>query len=143
MNAVPELRDRLEAERIHRTWASLVGADVARHARPQGVAANGTLHVVVDNSPWLQELTLRSGEITARIAARFDAIRSLRFTLGRMEQPTEAARPAPPLSPPVLGPEITREIEDTVAPIRDPDVKAAARRLLTAARRSAMSRGAV
>lgn len=133
VSAVPELRERLVAERVRRAWSALVGPDVARHAWPQGFA-NGCLHVVVDNSPWLHELTLRAAELTSRVAARFETIRSLRFTLGHLENSAETPPPARPMR--VLGPDDVREIDETVAPIRDPDVKAAARHLLGAARRS-------
>ena len=74
----------------------MVGPDAARRSRPQALT-NGCLHVVVDNSPWLQELTLRSSELTGRIAAQFATIRTLRFTLGRVdEHPTDASSTAPP-----------------------------------------------
>jgi hypothetical protein len=136
VSAVPELRERLVGERIRRGWSALVGADVARHARPQGVT-NGCLHVVVDNSPWLNELTLRAEELTRRVAARFDTVRSLRFTLGRLEGASEAAPTRAARPPRALGPDDVREIDESVVPIRDPEVRAAARRLLVAARRFA------
>ena len=142
MSAVPALRDRLDEARLRGAWNALVGADAARRSRPHALS-NGCLHVVVDNSPWLQELTLRSGELTRRITAQFATIRALRFTLGRIEdRPSEA-----PASPAIgssrrLSPDDVREIEATVAPIRDPEVRAAARRLLGSARRSERPRGA-
>ena len=143
VSAVPALGDRLDEVRIRGAWNTLVGPDAARRSRPHALT-NGCLHVVVDNSPWLQELTLRSGELTARIAAQFDSIKALRFTLGRIEDrpsdaPASPTRPAPrPLSADDL-----REIDATVATIRDPDVRAAARRLLSTARRFSPQRGAV
>ena len=142
MSAVPELRDRLVEVRIRGAWNGLVGPDVARRARPQSLT-NGCLHVVVDNSPWLQELTLRSGELTTRIAARFETIRTLRFTLGRLDEPSEAPPSPNGRSSRTLNADDVREIDETVAPIRDPDVRAAARRLLGTARRFAPPRGAV
>lgn len=140
VSAVPELRERLVAENIRRGWGALVGPHVARHARPQGVSS-GCLHVVVDNSPWLQELTLRAEELTARVAGRFDTVRSLRFTLGRLPGATEAS--APPAARPAraLGPDDVREIDESVVAIRDPEARAAARRLLVAARRSSRTMG--
>jgi predicted nucleic acid-binding Zn ribbon protein len=133
VDAMPQLRERLVAERVRRAWSGLVGPDVARHAWPQSVS-NGCLHVFVDNSPWLHELTLRAAELAPRVAARFDTVRSLRFTLGRVEGAPEPPPPARPAR--VLGPDDVREIDETVAPIRDPEVRAAARRLLGTARRA-------
>lgn len=141
VSAVPELRERLVADQIRRSWGALAGPDVARHAHPHKLA-NGCLHVAVDNSPWLQELTLRAGELTARVAARFGTVRSLRLALGR---PDIAPMPQPsaPPQPRRLGPDDLREIDETVAVIGDPHVRDAARRLLGTARRFAPPRGTV
>jgi predicted nucleic acid-binding Zn ribbon protein len=137
VTAVPELQDRLVEARLCAAWPALVGADAARRSRPQGLS-NGCLNVVVDNSPWLHELTLRSGELTPRIASRFESIRTLRFTLGRLDGAAEA-----PAAPETSRPPRPLLADAAVASIRDPDVRAAARRLLGAARRSALQRGAV
>ena len=117
-----------------------MGADVARRAQPHALT-NGCLHIVVDNSPWLQELTLRTGELTARLGERFETIRSLRFTLGRLDARLgPSPRPAAPPSR-ALTPDELREIDETVAPISNPDARAAARRLLGVARRFTTPRG--
>jgi hypothetical protein len=143
VNAVPALRDRLVEVHLRAAWPALVGPDVARRSRPLGLT-NGCLHVAVDNSPWLQELTLRSAELTRRITAQFETVRALRLTLGRAEEGSREA-PAPPSisRAPALRPDDLREIDAAVAPIRDPDVRAAARRLLGTARRSDLQRGVV
>jgi hypothetical protein len=141
-SAVPQLKERLLELRVRRAWPMLVGAEVARRAGPQALSGD-TLVVVVDNSPWLQELTLRSAELTSRINTAFPGVRSLRFTLGglRSETPAptaEAVRPALPLSEAE-----SREIDQAVEPIPDPDLAHAARRLLTNAWRAARPRGDV
>jgi len=142
VSAVPALRDRLDEARLRSAWNALVGPDAARRSRPHALT-NGCLHVVVDNSPWLQELTLRSGELTRRIAAQFATIRALRFTLGRIDDhPSDAPASAAALSTRRLSPDDVREIDATVASIRDPEVRAAARRLMGSARRSERPRGA-
>jgi predicted nucleic acid-binding Zn ribbon protein len=142
VTAVPELRDRLVEARLRAAWSTVVGADAARRSRPQSLS-NGCLHVIVDNSPWLQELTLRSGELTTLIAARFETIRTLRFTLGRLDGASETPPAPESRAPRALNSDDVREIDATVAPIRDPDVRAAARRLLGTARRLGPQRGAV
>ena len=142
MSAVPALRDRLDEARLRSAWNALVGADAARRSRPHALT-NGCLHVVVDNSPWLQELTLRSGELTRRIAGQFATIRALRFTLGRIEdRPSDAPASSAIGASRRLSADDVREIEATIAPIRDPEVRAAARRLMGSARRSERPRGA-
>jgi hypothetical protein len=141
VTAVPQLRDRLLELEIRRAWSAVVGADVARRARPQSLAA-GCLTVVADNSPWLQELTLRSGELTERLRGRFAQIRSLRFVLGALEAPEaaprERTRPAVPLDAAAR-----RAIDEAASAIPDETLAAAARRLLTKAWRYPPDRGAV
>src|SRR5207249_11423376 len=78
VTAVPGLRERLAEHHVRRAWAALVGADVARRAQPRALV-DGCLAVVVDNSPWLHELTLRAEELTARLHERVPVVRALRF----------------------------------------------------------------
>jgi hypothetical protein len=132
VSAVPQLEDRLQVERLRRSWGALVGPDAARRSRPQALV-NGCLHVVVDNSPWLSELTLLAPDLTARLAARYPAIRSLRFSLGgaAAEERPPAARPAPPA--PRLDEDDRRAIDAAAAAIPDPALAATARRLLVRA----------
>src|SRR2546427_12310599 len=101
VTAVPELRERLAEHHVRRVWSTLVGADVARRAKPQGLV-EGCLTAIVDNSPWLHQLTLRADELTARLRARFPAVRALRVPLGTLEQarPPRAPRGPPPAPPP-------------------------------------------
>ena len=132
LNAVPQLEDRLLVERLRRTWSTVVGAEVARRARPQALS-QGCLHVVVDNSPWLHELTLRGPELTTRLHAEVPAIHSLRFSLGAtpVEDAPPPARPAP--RGPRLTEDDTRAIDAAAAAISDPALAHSARRLLARA----------
>src|SRR5256712_8028341 len=133
VTAVPELRERLAEHHVRRVWSTLLGADVARRAKPQALV-DGCLTVVVDNSPWLHELTLRADELTARLRARFPAVRALRFTLGTLEEagPQAAPRRRPHSSTPPGAPAL-RAIDEPLSPTSDPALAAAARRLLTKA----------
>jgi len=141
VTAVPELRDRLAEHHVRRAWTALVGTDVARRAQPKGLV-DGCLTVVVDNSPWLHELTLRVEELTARLHERFPAVRALRFTVGGLEPaappaPTPQGRSATPL------PAADRHaIDAATSMISDPTLAAVARRLLTKAWQSSAERGA-
>src|SRR5216684_1149067 len=67
VTAVPELRERLAEHHVRRVWSTLVGADVARRAKPRALV-DGCLTVIVDNSPWLHELTLRADELISPIS---------------------------------------------------------------------------
>jgi len=132
VSAVPQLEDRLLVQRLRRAWIDLVGADVARRTQPQALV-NGCLHVVVDNSPWLHEMTLRASDLTARLGAQFPAVRSVRFGLGApaAEEPPPAERAVP--RPARLTDADRRAIDAAAAAISDPHVAAGARRLLARA----------
>ena len=131
--AVPPLTGRLVELRIRSAWASIVGRDAARRTRPDGLSG-GTLRVVVDNSPWLQELTLRASTLTADVRARFPQVHALRFVLGTIErEPTHAA--VKPRRPMALTESDRAEIAAATEAISDVDVARAAERLLTTARR--------
>jgi hypothetical protein len=141
VNALPQLEDRLLVQKLARAWVTLVGADMARHAQPQALV-NGCLHVVVDNSPWLHELTLRGPDVAARLGTQYPAVRSVRFSLGAAAagEPTPAA--ARPVSRPTrLTDDDRRAIDAAAAAISDPAVAAGARRLLARAWPSAPARG--
>ena len=125
---------------MRRAWVALVGPDMARRAQPQALVS-GCLQVIVDNSPWLHELTLRAPELAARLGAEYPAVRSVRFSLGAppTEEPTPVARPA--LSPSRLTDDDRRAIDAAAAAISDPVVAAGARRLLARAWPPAPARG--
>jgi len=133
LSALPQISERLTHFRIRQSWAAIVGRDMARRARPDGVTA-GILRIVVDNSPWLHELTLREAELATRVRARFPEIQGLRFALGALEAEPAAAHAAAP-RPVLLTAADHADIDAATAAITDESVADAARRLLTTARR--------
>jgi hypothetical protein len=136
-DALPQLGERLVEVRVSAAWTALVGADVARRARP-GRIVRGALEVTVDNSPWLSELTLRGPDLTRAVRARFPDVAALRFVLGPLpaadapRAPARARRSAAPVSE-----ADARDIEAAVAAIADPALAGAVRRVMTEAHRSA------
>jgi hypothetical protein len=140
-SALPQMAERLQEVRLRTRWASIVGPDVARRTQP-GRLDHGCLTITVNNSPWLHELTLRQGELAARLGEHLPEIRALRFVIGTVASESGARRTHVP-RPPRLTADEVREIENTVSVIRDDEVASAARRLLTTARRFSRSRGAV
>jgi hypothetical protein len=128
--AVPGLRDRMLEETIRSGWTDIVGPEMARRSRPGELRA-GVLTVHVDNSPWLQEVTLRSTEILAGIMARHgSAVTSLRCALGTLPTPRQTVthnRP-PPADP--LSAEEERAVDTIIAPVTDPVLAASVRRLV-------------
>jgi hypothetical protein len=130
--AVPGLRDRLLEDTIRDGWAAIAGADAARRSRPADLRA-GVLTVTVDNSPWLHELTLRSGALLAAVRARHGgAVASLRFVVGEGGRATPAApaRQRAPVPAPLSAGE-QRAVETLAAPVTDPELASALRRLIS------------
>lgn len=140
--AMPQLGERLVEYRVQTSWASIVGRDVARRARPSGYAG-GTLQVLVDNSPWLHELTLRSGELQRQVSAHFPEVRALRFSLSTspVDPPSRERARASRRRAVALSPDDLADIDLAVSAIPDPAIADVARRLLTTARRSPITRG--
>ncbi len=133
--AIPALAEHMLEETICREWAAVAGPELARRSRPGALDRGGALEVYADNSPWLTELTMRSGDLLARLRERYGpSVTSLRFSLGRVSPRSGEARPrrrSGTTRPAALGADEAREIEALVAPVRDPEIAAALRRLLT------------
>jgi len=141
VEAVPRLGERLLEREVRRSWPALVGPDVARRTQPQSVA-RGALSVRVDNSPWLQELTLRADELTRRVSERFPEVRALRFVLGALEPAEGVSGPRPRAAAPGRLDDAARAaIDQAAAAIHDEALAAAARRLMTKAWRFERERG--
>lgn len=132
--AVPALAEHLVEDTIRREWTLVVGPELARRSRP-GPLARGVLEVWADNSPWLTELTMRSGELLSALRGRYGAVvASVHCTLGPVtREPCESrrSRPAPVQGAPALSAEDMRQIEAALTPVTDPELAAALRRLLT------------
>jgi len=129
--ALPELSDRLLEETLKAGWSQLIGTELGRRSRPGRIKA-GVLEVTVDNSTWLQEMTLRSGELLAKLRPHAPSVTALKVGFGAL--PTAAApasrdewsaRPSP------LSRQEHREIDETLAPLADPALAVSLRRLLT------------
>ena len=134
-DALPQLAGRMAEVRMRQTWDAVVGPAVARRARP-GPLVEGCLTVVVDNSPWLHELSLRQPEVLGMIRRQCPAVRALRLTIGPL--PAAGSDPAVARSARLtpLSEHDRHEIEEATAIISDTALAAAARRLLTRARQA-------
>jgi hypothetical protein len=131
VSAVPELQNRLLEESIKTDWSRLIGPELGRRSRPGRLHA-GVLDVTVDNSPCLQEMTLRSSELLAALQRRFGAVASLRFTLGALPSVSDpAVRRARPETRPTPSHEELRVIEAMTASLPDPILADCMTRLLT------------
>jgi hypothetical protein len=136
--AVPALSERLLEERIRQEWPATVPAELSRRSEP-GELRRGVLEIRVDNSPWLQELTMRAEEILAALTRRYGSgVTSLHCSLGPARAKatatgaaTATGRSARPTNRQRLTADEAREIGAMTAPLRDPELARALRRLLT------------
>jgi hypothetical protein len=132
--AVPALAERLLEEAIRREWSQTIGPEAARRSRPMSLR-KGTLEISADNSPWLQELTLRSAAIAATLRERHgSAVSGVRFVLATTAP--GAAVPDPhhsrtPVSSRQLSAEEARQVDDAARRLADHGLATSLRRLLT------------
>jgi hypothetical protein len=129
--AVPGLAERMMVARVQREWAGAAGPELALRAFPLDLD-HGVLAVGAETSACLQELTLRAPDIVSALGRRLgSAVTAIRPCLRR--RPIELPAPATPDRPPQgapLTPAETESVARLVAAIGDPDVAAAARRVL-------------
>jgi hypothetical protein len=138
--AVPALAERMLEETIRREWAQTAGPEAARRSRP-GALRQGALEVSVDNSPWLQELTLRSAAIVAALRKRHgSAVIAVRFALGSgrgdadvAAGPARTEAPQRRLTVPErrLTVEEARIVDAAAGQVSDPALASSLKRLLT------------
>lgn len=62
--------DVVNMQLIEAAWPTLVGPDLARRTRPRRWS-DGTLHIEVSSTPWLQEFSYRRDDLTRRIQRLF------------------------------------------------------------------------
>jgi len=119
--------------RLAAGWEDAVGKGVASHARPD-MLKGGTLTVIVDNSSWMNQLSLLRTTIIEQIntAIGKPLVDDLRFRLGEVKKDGPARRKSTAFVPErrsVL-PEEKDAIEKSLESIKDDEVKKSARRLL-------------
>jgi hypothetical protein len=132
--AVPALAERLLEETIRKQWPEVIGPEAARRSRPIAFRQS-VLEVSVDNSPWLQELTLRSASIVSALQERHGpAVSAVRFVLAT--KTAGAARKAPArsgssIASRQLSAEEARQVDDAARRLADHGLAASFKRLLT------------
>lgn len=126
--------DAGEQASVQAVWAKAVGENVARHARPD-TFKGGLLTVIVDNSTWMNQLAMLHETLLAQINGLLAAekVKDLRFRLGNVAQGEGRAKPreAAPRRRKATESE-KAAIEESLAPIRDAELKDKARRMLSA-----------
>lgn len=130
VSAVPGLRDRMLEETIRIQWATIAGPDAARRSRP-GELRGGVLNVVVDNSPWLQEISLRSNDLLSALRARHgNAVTAVKCGLGTVPTMRPAARERSASRRERLTAEEEQSLDAITAAVADPEIAHSVRRVV-------------
>lgn len=114
---------RLREGKIWLVWEKSVGEQIAARARPAGFR-EGILTVIVDNAPWMQQLTYLKKQIVAKLNENIgeELITDIYLKAGTSSMPLAAPPPtATPCRP--LSTEEQQLIQDHTAPISDPELK--------------------
>jgi hypothetical protein len=122
--------------KVFAAWKEAVGDLIARNTQPVSLV-NGELTVHASHNVWVTEILMLRRHVIQEIndAVRQTAVRRLKFVV----RPTnQSSRPKSQHFPPPrrlklerveLAPEALEQIEQTVAPVEDPDLKACLKRL--------------
>lgn len=123
-----KIKEGLLLAGVWKIWREVAGEAVFGHARPARWL-KGTLYVRAESSAWLQELSFFKAEITERLKKTLPGlpIKAVAFEMGEMPPLPSAGGGYPPAFKRPLTDEDQKLIEDAVGPIRDADVKRAAR----------------
>ncbi len=117
--------------RLMLDWPSVIGEALARFSMPEKLARGrggepGSLHVLVDGA-FALELQHLAPQVVERVNGYFGypAIATLKLRQGRMPVSTAKRRPKPE----PLAPDVAADLAGRLAPIGDPDLRAALDRL--------------
>lgn len=123
---------RLREEDVIARWGEAVGARIAAHARPSGIAGR-RLTVVTASPVWTQQLALLKPDILRRIARRFGpgVVTELFFVTGEIPPPEAPAAPESPAPGPAA--EVPADLDRDFADIADEQLRDALRRACRAA----------
>lgn len=126
------MQGRLSEFRIFGQWEKTVGGLIAQHASPQSLRGE-RLYLAVDSPAWMQQLSLLKPMIIGKVNAALgkEAVKNITLNIGEV-QPVRspASRPVQVAGPSELTKEECARVEETVAGVRDPDVRQALRRLI-------------
>jgi hypothetical protein len=117
-------------------WPVAVGADIARHACPD-MLKGGRLSITVDSSAWMGQLSMLAPGIIEKVneVLKDDQVKDLHFRIGKIAQQKGSASKVLNTAPARrrLMPLEKALIEKALEPIRDEDLRASGRRLMSAA----------
>ena len=122
--------------KVFAAWKEVVGALIARNTQPISLV-NGKLTVYATSHVWINELQISRGQIIPKInkAVNFPAVKTLESSVKPIHTSTSPKiqrfrrKQRLKLENVELDPETLKRIDQTVASIKDPDLKAHLKRL--------------
>lgn len=127
------LEGKLKEHEIWNVWNSVVGEHVSRNAQPDFIR-NRILFVKVSSSPWMQQLYYMGKGIVEALNKRLGlhVIEEIRFKLGDIDPQWKPIPPPPQSSIPIpsAGKGISNEIQKTLSPIKDMQVRETLERVM-------------
>ncbi len=121
----------LSRHNVVRLWPKIVDSTVARHARVEQISGS-TLFLAVDSSVWMNELAAIKNLLLEKVNACLDAdaprITEIRFLQRSWAGQRESRQPK--TQPPPMAPEEVQAVDNILAPMKDPDLKAVLERIL-------------
>ncbi|PLX82199.1 MAG: DUF721 domain-containing protein [Desulfuromonas sp.] len=137
------LEGKLREYRAWEIWNEVVGPQIAARAQPLRIR-DGVLEVRVDQAVWMQQLQLLKPQLLLRLNQRLgeNLLHDIYLRRGKPARPeTSAPGPAPlPWREERLSAEEQDHIDQSVAPLHDPELRNALRDLLTRQRKLARAR---
>jgi predicted nucleic acid-binding Zn ribbon protein len=114
---------RLKEGKIWLVWEKSVGEQIAARARPAGFR-DGTLTVIVDNAPWMQQLTYLKKQIIARLNESIgeEMVKDIYLKAGSRATPVSQAPPQP-MPCRTLSPQEQQQIQDSTSDVPDPELR--------------------
>lgn len=131
-----KLDKNLKVYQVFDAWEQAVGAKIARHSQPKRFK-DGTLWIAVDNSTWMQQLSLLSEEICGKVNRALEApmVQKVRFQLGEITTQSGSKKKKSNAPPEWLNTELNtqqeNEIDHVLSTLPDKDLKKSLKSLLT------------
>lgn len=130
----PGLSGKIREYKVRKVWADTVGTAISRRAVPDRLIGK-TLYCKVSTAPWMTELSYQKRVIMEGLNSRLGSIvvTEIIFKHGHVPEPI-----SPALARPAQARELTAEqrrfIDETVSPVKDPELRAAIKKALVKAK---------
>ena len=130
----PGIGAKIREYKIKKAWADVVGPAISKRAAPDRLIGR-TLYCNVSTAPWMTELNYQKRSIIEKLNSRVApvAVTEIIFKHGHVPEPVREPERAERRIK-ALSADDLRFIEEIVAPIKDPELRAAVKRAIVTAK---------